>query len=128
MQLTTKATDPRTIVVLVGSATAITLVGHLADVGSAAPTTKLAKSSPALGDAQILIGGTAAAVILTLIGTAGDVGATFAKGTALVLLLASISVYGGPVVGALQNVTGQAKATTAPVPAAKAPTTTKKAG
>ena len=72
--MTARSTDPRTIVVLVGSATAISLVGHVADLKGSV-TTVVAKRSPALGDAQILLGGTAAAVILVLLSQAGDVGA-----------------------------------------------------
>ena len=116
--MTAKSTDPRTIVVLVGSATAISLVGHVADLKGSV-TTVVAKRSPALGDAQILLGGTAAAVILVLLSQAGDVGATFAKGVALILLLSSIGVYGGPVVKALSRVTGQATATTKVTPTPK---------
>ena len=116
--MTAKSTDPRTIVVLVGAATAISLVGHVADLKGSA-TTVLAKKSPALGDAQILLGGTAAAVILVLLSQDGDLGATFSKGTALVLLLSSVGLYGAPVVKALAKVTGQATATTKVTPTPK---------
>ena len=113
--MTAKSTDPRTIAVLVGSATVISLVGHVADLKGSAVTV-LAQKNPALGDVQIILGGTAATVILVLLGSAGDIGATFAKGTAIVLLLSSIALYGKPVTTALAKVTGQASATTKVTP------------
>jgi hypothetical protein len=102
-------------------ATVIAVVGHTHEVAQ-----KNSKLNPTVGDAQILLGGTIATVILTLLAEAGDVGAKFAKGLALVALLSSIGLYGGGVATDINKITGQitpqgAKAAT-PTKAA-APTT-----
>ena len=93
--------EARTIVPLVAFATGIALVGHTLEPAKS-------KASPHVGDAQILLGGTAAAVILTLVSTAGTPGDKFAKGIAVILLLSSIALYATPVTTALSKVTGQA--------------------
>ena len=106
--------DARTIVPLMAFATAGALVGHL---GEPDATKKL---DPKVGDAQILLGGTAATMILVLLSMAGDVGSTFAKGLSVVTLISVIGIYGGSLVKALDNLTGQ----TVPQAEGQTPTTT----
>lgn len=103
-------TGARTIVPLMVFAVAITLIGHTLEPGKS-------KLDPKVGDAQILLGGTIATVLLTLIAQGGDVGVKFGKGLALVALVSSVALYGTPVVTGLNRVTGQTKPST--------PTTTK---
>jgi hypothetical protein len=87
----------RLIVPLMAVAVSIVLVGHTVE------PTKASKLDPHVGDAQILLGGIAATVILTLLAMAGDVGATFAKGVAAITLLSSVVIYGGPLSAHLQS-------------------------
>lgn len=95
-------TAARTIVPLMAFAVAISLIGHTLEPSRS-------KAHPQVGDAQILLGGTIATVILTLIAQGGDVGAKFGKGLAVVALISSIGIYGTSVVGGLNRVTGQTK-------------------
>ena len=112
-----KGQDQRTVLYLMAFATTIALVGHTAEVNS--PKTVTAKLNPALGDAQILLGGVAATVILVLLSEAGQPGAIFAKGISVVALLSSLGFYATPVFEGLAKVTGQATATTAIAPTTK---------
>jgi hypothetical protein len=128
-------TNPsRTIVPLMVFATVIALVGHSQEVATQeVATQKTPKLNPAVGDAQILLGGTIAAVILTLIAEAGNVGAKFGKGLALLALLSSIALYGGGVATGLNKITGQvtpqgAKAATPTKPTTSAKPTTSTKG
>lgn len=105
----------RTIVPLMAFAVTVSLLGHTLEP-------QRSKADPHVGDAQILLGGTVATVLLTLLGTGGDVGARFAKGVALVALLGSVALYGTPVVRGLNRITGQVTSATA------IPTTTKAKG
>jgi hypothetical protein len=95
-----ESTAARTIVPLMVFATGIALIGHTLN-----PTKS--KADPQVGDAQILLGGTIATVILTLLATAGDVGEKFSKGLALVALLSSVGLYGSALLGGIDKVTGQ---------------------
>jgi hypothetical protein len=106
MQMMAKGTDARTILSVMAFATGIAVIGHTVE------PTKSTKLSPSVGDAQILLGGTAATVILVLLAQAGDVGASFSKGIAVIALLSSLGYYGIPVFGALGSITGQSKPTT----------------
>jgi hypothetical protein len=106
-------TGARTIVPLMVFAVGITLVGH-----TLAPT-KSTKLSPQVGDAQILLGGTIATVILTLLASSGDVGSRFGKGVALVALVSSVAAYGKDVVGGIDKATGQTTPTTPTKPTVK---------
>jgi hypothetical protein len=90
----------RTIVPLMVFATGIALVGHTLEPSKS-------KASPQVGDAQILLGGTIATVILTLLAQGGDVGQKFGKGLALVALLSSVGLYGGSLATGIDKVTGQ---------------------
>ena len=110
-----EGTDTRTIVTLMVFATGVTLVGHTLEP---AKSTKL---NPHVGDAQILLGGTIATVILTLFAMGGDVGSKFGKGIALIALLSSVGYYGGPVLTGINKVTGQTTAAkpTTPTPPTK---------
>jgi hypothetical protein len=109
-------------------ATVIALVGHSQEVAQ-----KNSKLNPTVGDAQILLGGTIAAVILTLLAEAGNVGAKFGKGLAVLALLSSIALYGGGVATGLNKITGQvtpqgAKAATPTKPTTSAKPTTSTKG
>lgn len=95
-----ETTGARTIVPLMVFATSIALIGHTLE-----PTKS--KAHPQVGDAQIILGGTIATVILTLLAQGGDVGSKFARGIALVALLSSIGLYGTPVLAGLNHLTGQ---------------------
>ena len=92
----------RTILYLMAFATGIALVGHTFE------PRRSTKLTPGVGDAQILLGGVAATVILTLLAQAGEVGQRFGKGVALIALLSSLGYYGGPVFDGLSRLTGQA--------------------
>jgi hypothetical protein len=102
-------------------ATVIALVGHTHEVAQ-----KNSKLNPTVGDAQVLLGGTIAAVILTLLAEAGDVGAKFAKGLALIALLSSIGLYGGGVATDINKITGQVTPQGAKTAAPTKPTTSAK--
>ncbi|MGB6500097.1 MAG: hypothetical protein WBG19_01655 [Thermoplasmata archaeon] len=102
----------RTIVPLMAFTVIVTLVGHTLE------PTKVSKLDPHVGDAQILLGGTIATVLLTLLAQAGEVGERFGKGLAVVALLGSVGVYGTSVLGGLNRITGQTKPTTAVKPTA----------
>lgn len=117
----TKGTDARTIVTLMAFATGIALVGHLVDAASGAPTTRTGTSP--VGDAQILLGGTAATVLLTLLSMAGEPGSKLGKGLALITLMGSTLYYGTPVFTSLDRLTGR-KATTSTTTTTKKGTTT----
>jgi hypothetical protein len=90
----------RTIVPLMAFAVAVSLLGHTLEPAKS-------KADPQVGDAQILLGGTIATVILTLLAEAGPVGERFGKGLAVVTLVAAIGLYGTPVLSGLDRVTGQ---------------------
>lgn len=82
------------IVLALGGGTVISLVGW-----------ELEKSQggkqSAIGGAQIIFGGTVAGVLLLAISNAGQAGAEFAQGLALVTGISSALVFGGPVWSAL---------------------------
>jgi hypothetical protein len=116
MAIAGKGTDQRTVVVLMVFTTGIALVGHTL----AKPKTTKIALPPEIGDAQILIGGTVATVILTLISEAGDTAAKFSKGLAFIALLAVLANYGGPVATGLNRLSG---ATAPPTVSATKPVT-----
>lgn len=108
--------DVRTIVPLMAFAAGIALWGHLSE------TPAQQKLDHNVGDVQILLGGTAATVILVLLSMAGEVGSKFAVGLSVVTLLSAIGLYGTSVVKGIDNLTGQS------LPKAEgSPTTTTKA-
>jgi len=106
------AKDARVIVPLMGFATATVLVGHAVE-----PARSPKVLSHEVGDAQVILGGVVATTILTLIALAGDVGSSFAKGIALVALLAAVGNYGGSVATALGKAQGQVSAAEGQSPA-----------
>ena len=95
------ATGARTIVPLMAFATGIALWGHLSE------TPAQQKLDHNIGDAQILLGGTAATVLLTLISMGGPVGGHLAKGLSVVTLLSVVGLYGTSAVKGLDSLTGQ---------------------
>ena len=111
----------RTIVALMAGTVGIAVVGNVVDAKSATPNAATKKLGQ-LGDSKILLGGVFAATLLTGISMAGDVGARFATGLALIAFVTSLAVYGAPVASTLDRVVGQpASAPTPQTPAAKAP-------
>ena len=93
--------DARTIASLMAIATMIALTGHTFETRAQA-----SKLNPKVGDAQILLGGTAATVILVLVGQAGEPGAIFSKGIAVIALISTVALYGTPLCKGIANVTG----------------------
>ena len=98
--MTVDATGARTIVPLMAFAVTISLIGHTLEPAKS-------KAHPQVGDAQILLGGTIATVILTLIAQGGEVGSKFAKGLAVLTLLGTLGLYGSSVLTGIDKVTGQ---------------------
>lgn len=117
--MTTGDSTTRTVVPLMSLTVLVALLGHLVDAQSPAPKTRTGKV-PEVGDAQILLGGIAATVLLTLVSMAGDVGEKLSKGLAVTALLASIGYYGVPLFNDLDKLTGAVK----PAPVKPKTTTT----
>jgi hypothetical protein len=111
--MATNGSSARTIVPLMAFTTGVALVGHTLE------PRKSTRLSPTVGDAQILLGGTLATVILTLLSTAGEIGSRFAVGLSAVALVSVLGIYGTGVLSAVDHVTGQ---TTKPAPTKPAPT------
>ena len=95
----------RTIVAMMTFAVVFALIGHTAKLkGSSSPVDG--------GDVKILLGGAVGTVLLVLLGEAGESGATFAKGIAIITLVSSVLINGKPVFGGISHLT--AKTTPAP--------------
>lgn len=90
------------------------LLGH--EIKSANTTPEQSKATtgndPITTGGRILIGGFLAGGVLIAVSHAGDAGAQFATGLALVSAVTATLVYGGPVWSLLSKVTGSSTPTT----------------
>src|ERR1035437_3308618 len=91
--------DRRQIVAFMAFAVAFALIGHTVKAGSGQ-----AKSGT---DVKILLGGGLGTVLLALLAEAGESGAQFAKGLAVLTLVSSVLINGTPVFGAITKLTSK---------------------
>lgn len=91
--------DQRSIVGFMGAAVVFALVGDVIKK-------KNGQSVPAGSYVKIILGGTLGAGLLSLLAEAGGSGAEFAKGLAVITLLASILVNGADVFKGVDTLTG----------------------
>jgi hypothetical protein len=91
--------DQRSIVGFMGAAVVFALVGDVIKK-------KNGQSVPAGSYVKIILGGTLGAGLLSLLAEAGGSGAEFAKGLAVITMLASILVNGADVFKGVDTLTG----------------------
>lgn len=91
--------DRRQIIGLMAFAVAFALIGHTTKAG--------AGQAKAGADVKILLGGGLGAVLLLLLAEAGESGAQFAKGLAVLTLVSSVLINGTPVFNAVTKLTSK---------------------
>ncbi len=101
-------------------AVAFSLVGN--EIKISQGTSKSSTNGVSEGG-KILIGGVAATVVLTMLSHAGEAGAEFATGLALITTVTSVLVFGGPVWLSLSKAVGTKSLTPTTPTAATKPTT-----
>ena len=99
----TPTAGSRTIFGLMAFAVLFSLVGNEIKSFQSVPT---ASKNPVSTGVRIIIGGFAGSMVLILVSKAGEPGRKFAVGTASVVTVAAVFVYGGPVWKALAGVFG----------------------
>jgi hypothetical protein len=99
----------RQIVAMMTFAVVFALIGHGSKIAKGTNSNSLPVNG---GDVKILLGGAVGTVLLVLLGEAGDSGATFAKGIAVITLISSALINGQEVFGGISHLT--AKKTPAP--------------